>query len=86
MQQRGTVIWFDDGKGFGFIKPDDGGPDLFVHYSGIDLHDSLARGERRRRLQPEQQVEFEIADSEKGPMAINVLVCLPQPDFNMQGR
>lgn len=80
-KQRGTVIFFDDGKGYGFLKPEDGGPDLFVHYSGIDLQDSLARGEKRRRLQPEQIVEFDLANSDKGPMATNVTVTLP-----VQGR
>ena len=70
-RQRGQVIWFDDGKGYGFIRPEAGGEDVFVHYSGIVLE------EKRRRLQHEQIVEFEVVDSPKGLMAINVKPTLP---------
>ncbi len=61
----GTVKWFNDTKGFGFIAQDDGGDDVFVHFSAIqtDGFKSLAEG---------QKVEFEIEDGQKGPQARNV--------------
>jgi len=61
----GTVKWFNDDKGFGFITPDEGGKDLFVHYSAItaDGFRSLAEGAR---------VSFETEDGAKGPKAVNV--------------
>ena len=64
---RGTVLWFNHRRGYGFIKRADGEADLFVHYSGID-----ARG--YRQLQPDQRVEFTVVPGEKGPMATNVRV------------
>jgi len=62
----GTVKWFSDDKGFGFITPDDGGRDLFVHYSGIsgDGYRSLAEGAR---------VSYEEEQGDKGPKAVNVI-------------
>jgi len=62
----GTVKWFDSGKGFGFIVPDDGGDDLFVHYSEIKItgYASLDEG---------QKVEFVIGQNKKGPCATNVV-------------
>jgi CspA family cold shock protein len=61
----GTVKWFSDEKGFGFITPDEGGRDLFVHFSGItgDGYKSLAEGAK---------VTYEEEVSDKGPKAINV--------------
>ena len=61
----GTVKWFNDDKGFGFITPDEGGKDLFVHYSAItaDGFRSLAEGAR---------VSLETEDGAKGPKAVNV--------------
>jgi CspA family cold shock protein len=61
----GTVKWFSDDKGFGFITPDDGGRDLFVHFSGIagDGYRSLAEGAK---------VSYEAEEGPKGPKAINV--------------
>lgn len=61
----GTVKWFNSTKGFGFIVPDDGGDDLFVHHSEIKVggYASLEEG---------QKVEFEIGQGKKGPCAVNV--------------
>lgn len=62
---QGKVKWFNDQKGYGFITPDDGGKDLFVHHSDIQC-------EGFRSLKEGQEVEFEVSDSEKGPKATNV--------------
>ena len=65
----GTVKWFDERKGFGFIVPDDGGNDLFVHHSEI-------QSEGRVSLQEDQKVEYEIGEGEKGrTCAIKVRPC-----------
>jgi CspA family cold shock protein len=61
----GTVKWFNSSKGFGFIAPDDGGDDLFVHYSEIKT-DGYAT------LNENQKVQFEIGQGKKGPCATNV--------------
>lgn len=66
-KQRGTVKWFNDAKGFGFITPDDGGKDLFVHHSGI-------AAEGFRTLAEGQKVEFEVGNGPKGPNATNVVI------------
>jgi len=63
----GTVNWFDDKKRFGFITPDDGGEDLFVHHSGI-------AGRGSRTLPDGAKVEYEVAQGLKGPQARNVRV------------
>lgn len=64
-RKRGTVKWFNDGKGYGFITPEDGGKDLFVHYSEIS-------GEGFRSLKEGDVVEYTIGQSLKGPNAQDV--------------
>ena len=64
---QGTVKWFNDTKGFGFIIPTDGGAEIFVHYSDID-------GEGRKTLREGDTVEFETVERDKGPKAANVRV------------
>lgn len=61
----GTVKWFSDEKGFGFITPDAGGRDLFVHFSGIS-------GDGYRSLSEGSKVSFEEESGDKGPKAVNV--------------
>ena len=65
MRTRGTVKWFSDEKGFGFITPEDGSKDCFVHFSAI-------QGDGFRSLPEGAQVEFEIVEGSKGPAAENV--------------
>ena len=64
---QGTVKWFNGEKGFGFIAPDGGGEDVFVHYSEIDAGGF-------RSLDEGQRVEFEVGQGQKGPQATGVRV------------
>ena len=66
MAVRGKVKWFNDQKGYGFITPEDGTPDVFVHHTAI-------QGEGFRSLSENQAVEFDILQSDKGPKAANVV-------------
>ncbi|HSU70744.1 MAG TPA: cold-shock protein [Micrococcaceae bacterium] len=61
----GTVKWFNAEKGFGFISQDDGGPDVFAHYSAIS-------GGGYRSLEEDQKVEFEVVQGNKGLQAENI--------------
>ena len=63
---RGTVKWFNEKKGFGFIQQQEGGPDVFVHYSAI-------KGDGFKTLTEGQAVEFDVVQDEKGVRAQNVV-------------
>ncbi|MEX0868678.1 MAG: cold-shock protein [Nitriliruptoraceae bacterium] len=63
---EGTVKWFNADKGFGFIAPADGGEDLFVHFSAIQM-------QGYKSLEEGQQVTFEVGQGQKGPQAQNVM-------------
>ncbi len=64
--QQGTVKWFDNKKGYGFITPTTGGSDLFVHMSSILM-------EGFKTLAEEQSVTYQVGTSDKGPVATNVI-------------
>lgn len=62
----GTVKWFNDSKGYGFITPDDGGEDLFAHFSAI-------KAEGFKSLKENQRVSFDVATGPKGKQAANII-------------
>ena len=66
MSTTGTVKWFNDSKGFGFISLEDGSKDVFVHHSAIQ------GGDEYKTLNEGERVEFDVVDGEKGPAAENV--------------
>ncbi len=66
MRTKGTVKWFNDQKGFGFITPEDGSKDCFVHHSAI-------QADGFKTLQEGAQVEFDVVQGQKGPAAENVM-------------
>lgn len=75
---KGQVKWFNNAKGFGFILPEDGGADLFAHYSSIGM-------EGYKTLKAGQQVTFDLVDGPKGPHAANIMLAegelaLPRED------
>ncbi len=65
MAQEGTVKWFSEEKGYGFISPDDGGEDIFFHYSDVE-------GSGFRILEEGERVTYEVGQRSKGPQAVNV--------------
>ena len=68
MKKTGTVKWFNDAKGYGFIAPEDGGKDVFVYFSAITM-------DGFKTLKPGQRVEFVTGESPKGPQAQSVVPC-----------
>ncbi len=62
----GTVKWFNDKKGYGFITPDEGGDDLFIHHSNVEM-------EGFKTLSDGQKVEYEAGEGKKGPEATKVV-------------
>ena len=65
--KKGTVKWFNNSKGYGFITPSEGGSDLFVHMSSIVM-------EGFKTLSDNQKVSYQVGDSDRGPVATNVMV------------
>ena len=65
--KTGTVKWFNNSKGYGFITPAEGGKDLFVHMSSIMM-------EGYKTLSDNQEVSYQVGDSDRGPVATNVMV------------
>ena len=63
----GTVKWFDNKKGYGFITPSNGDKDLFVHHTSLQM-------DGYKTLSEEQRVSYEVGDSDRGPIATNVMV------------
>jgi cold shock protein len=65
VKQTGTVKWFNDAKGFGFIEPDEGGPDVFAHFSAIEM-------EGFRTLKQGGKVSFDMVQGPKGQLAQSI--------------
>ena len=65
--KTGTVKWFNNSKGYGFITPSEGGKDLFVHMSSIVM-------EGFKTLSDNQQVSYQVGESDRGPVATNVMI------------
>ena len=77
----GTVKWFNSKKGYGFITPEDGSPDIFVHYSAIK-----ADSDEFKIIYEGDTVEFETTEGDKGPQAVDVTVTEKGPRTNTRGR
>jgi CspA family cold shock protein len=75
---RGTVKWFDGEKGYGFIRPDDGGEDVFVHHTGI-------AGSGFKSLDEGEKVTYEVAQGRRGPQAENVSKVSDEPGSGEEG-
>src|SRR6476646_8993214 len=73
----GTVKWFNDAKGFGFITPDGGGEDLFAHFSAINMQGF-------KTLKEGQKVSFEVTQGPKGKQASNIQAALRLSSFGMK--
>ena len=67
----GTVKWFNDAKGFGFIEPDEGGPDVFAHFSAVEM-------DGFRTLKQGSKVSYELVQGPKGNLAHNIRSVVPQ--------
>ena len=78
---KGTVKWFNKKKGYGFITPDDGSPDLFVHYSAIE-----GEAEEFKIIYEGDIVKYGVTEGEKGPQAIDVSIIEKGPRTSTQGR
>jgi CspA family cold shock protein len=77
---RGTVKWFDDEKGYGFIRPEDGGAEVFVHFSAIERV-----GNERRTLVENEVVEFETGPNPKNPKRISATTVRKLDGADAQG-
>jgi CspA family cold shock protein len=77
---KGTVKWFNSNKGYVFITPDDGSPDVFVHYSAIQ-----GESEEFRVIYEGDIVDYETTEGQKGPQASNVTVTQKGPRVNTRG-
>jgi CspA family cold shock protein len=75
----GTVKWFNDAKGFGFIEPEEGGGDVFAHFSAIQM-------EGFRTLKPGGRVSFDLVQGPKGNLAQNIRTIPGQPGAPSRGR
>ena len=75
---KGTVKWFSNSKGFGFIEPIGGGPDIFIHFSAIQM-------EGFKTLEPGAQVEFELVQGPKGQQA-NALTVTSSPERELESE
>ena len=75
----GTVKWFNSSKGFGFIVPDDGSAEVFVHHTNITM-------EGYRSLKEGQKVEYEVEQGRKGPEATKVRACWNYPELESQNN
>ncbi|MHA2393376.1 MAG: cold-shock protein [Promethearchaeota archaeon] len=78
---KGTVKWFNSKKGFGFIIPDDGSPDVFVHYTAIE-----GESDEFKIVYEGDIVEYEITEGKKGPQASNVTVVEKGPRVDSRSR